>query len=55
MHSVFRIGEKKEINGNNRLWQVNLTLTSDSDPQLHVLTANAYERRRFLIMKVGID
>jgi tetratricopeptide (TPR) repeat protein len=38
MHSVFRIGEVKQIDGNNRLWQVDLTLTSDNDPQLHALT-----------------
>ena len=38
MHSIFRIGLAKQIDGNNRLWQVDLTLTSDKDPQLHVLT-----------------
>ena len=38
MHSVFRIGQTKQIDGNTRLWQVELTLTSDKDPQLHVLT-----------------
>jgi tetratricopeptide (TPR) repeat protein len=39
MHSVFRIGQVKPIDKNNRLWQVDLTLTSDNDPQLHALTA----------------
>ncbi|CAF2703956.1 unnamed protein product [Rotaria sp. Silwood2] len=38
MHSIFRIGSMKQINGNNRLWQVDLTLTSDSDPDLYALT-----------------
>jgi hypothetical protein len=39
MHSIFRIGQIKQIEGsNNRLWQVELTLTNDSDPQLHDLT-----------------
>ena len=44
MHSVFRIGEIKQIDNNNRLWQVDLTLTSDNDPQLHALTER-YARR----------
>jgi tetratricopeptide (TPR) repeat protein len=43
MHSVFRIGEMKKINENNRLWQVDLTLTSDNDPQLHALTERIRE------------
>jgi tetratricopeptide (TPR) repeat protein len=38
MHSVFRIGQVKQIDENNRLWQVDLTLTGDNDPQLHDLT-----------------
>ncbi len=39
MHSVFRIGHVKQIEkNNNRLWQVELTLTSDHDPQLQELT-----------------
>jgi tetratricopeptide (TPR) repeat protein len=38
MHTVFRIGEIQQIGGNHRLWQVNLTLTSDNDPQLAALT-----------------
>ena len=38
MHSVFRIGQIKQIDGNNRLCQVELALTSDNDPQLHDLT-----------------
>jgi tetratricopeptide (TPR) repeat protein len=38
MHSVFRIGQVKPIEKNNRLWQVELTLTGDHDPQLKELT-----------------
>ncbi len=39
MHSVFRIGQVKQIEkNNNRLWQVELTLTGDHDPQLQELT-----------------
>ena len=37
MHSVFRIGSVEQIENNDRLWQVNLTLTSDTDPQLQML------------------
>jgi tetratricopeptide (TPR) repeat protein len=38
MHSVFRINDIKPLGNNNRLCQVNLTLTSDNDPELHALT-----------------
>jgi len=39
MHTIFRIGEIKQIDDNNqRLWQVKLTLTNDNDPQLTALT-----------------
>jgi len=38
MHSVFRIGQIKQMDNNNHhLWQVELTLTKDNDPQLHAL------------------
>jgi tetratricopeptide (TPR) repeat protein len=44
MHSVFRIGQVKQIEKNsNRLWQVELTLTSDHDPQLQELTKSMQE------------
>ncbi len=43
MHSVFRIGEIKQIDGNEHLWQVKLTLTSDNDLQLHDLTKRLQE------------
>jgi hypothetical protein len=32
MHFIFCIGKMKLMDGNNRLWQVDLTLTSDNDP-----------------------
>jgi len=39
MHSVFRIGQmNKLLHNNNQIWQVELTLTSDNDPELHILT-----------------
>jgi Tfp pilus assembly protein PilF len=38
MHSVFRIGQVKQIDKNDRLWQVDLILTGDNDPQLRALT-----------------
>jgi tetratricopeptide (TPR) repeat protein len=43
MHSVFRIGQVEQIDGNDRLWQVDLTLTGDNDPQLHALTTSMRE------------
>jgi tetratricopeptide (TPR) repeat protein len=44
MHSVFRIGQVKQIEkNNNRLWQVDLTLTGDHDPQLQELTKSMRE------------
>jgi tetratricopeptide (TPR) repeat protein len=38
MHSVFRIESVKQIDKNDRLWQVELTLTGDKDRQLYALT-----------------
>lgn len=38
MHSIFRIGEIKRIEGYDRVFQIELTLTSDNDPQLYNLT-----------------
>ena len=37
VHSVFRIGQIIQMDENNRIWEVNLSLTSDNDPQLHAL------------------
>ncbi|CAF1299827.1 unnamed protein product [Adineta steineri] len=38
MHSVFRIQDIKQMGGNNRLYEVNLVLTADNDPELSRLT-----------------
>jgi tetratricopeptide (TPR) repeat protein len=38
MHTIFRIREIKSLGDSNRLWQVDLTLTSDNDKDLRVLT-----------------
>ena len=43
MHTIFRIGEIKQIDKNNPLYQVELTLTSDDDPQLRTLTERIRE------------
>jgi tetratricopeptide (TPR) repeat protein len=48
MHSVFRIGQITQLDGNNRLWHVELTLTSDNDPQLHALTERMQEETKRL-------
>ncbi|CAF4137007.1 unnamed protein product [Rotaria magnacalcarata] len=36
--SVFRVVEMKQTAKNNRLWEVQLTITDDNDPQLSTLT-----------------
>ncbi|CAF5162161.1 unnamed protein product, partial [Rotaria magnacalcarata] len=38
MHSVFRIVEITQTPSNSRLWEVQLTITDESDPQLSTLT-----------------
>ncbi|CAF1972635.1 unnamed protein product, partial [Rotaria magnacalcarata] len=38
MHTVFRVGEITPPTSNNRLWEVQLTITDESDPQLARLT-----------------
>ncbi|CAF0891276.1 unnamed protein product [Adineta steineri] len=38
MHTIFRIEDIKSMDGNNHLYQVNLTLTSDNDQDLRTLT-----------------
>ncbi|CAF0750932.1 unnamed protein product [Adineta steineri] len=38
MHTIFRIEDIKPMDGNNHLYQVNLTLTSDNDQDLRILT-----------------
>jgi tetratricopeptide (TPR) repeat protein len=46
MHSVFRIGQMKQIDKNDRLWQVDLTVTGDGDSQLHALTERIREETK---------
>ncbi|CAF5055243.1 unnamed protein product, partial [Rotaria sp. Silwood1] len=38
MHTVFRIGEVRKLHNTHALYQVDLILTSDDDPQLRELT-----------------
>jgi tetratricopeptide (TPR) repeat protein len=63
MHSIFRIGQIKQIDRNNRLWQVDLLLTSDNDPEFQALTERmreetfpnlkGWERLGNLLIKLG--
>ncbi|CAF3372033.1 unnamed protein product [Rotaria sp. Silwood2] len=43
MSTVFRIDEIEQIDSNNRLWQVKLTLIADNDPQLTTLITRLRE------------
>ncbi|CAF3880159.1 unnamed protein product [Rotaria sp. Silwood1] len=60
-HTVFRVGEIKQTVSNNRLWEVQLTLTADNDPQLAALTqcirkevdGTGWNRIGQLMLKVG--
>ncbi|CAF1053070.1 unnamed protein product [Adineta steineri] len=38
MHTIFRIGDIQPMDGNNHLYQVDLTLTNDNDQDLRTLT-----------------
>ncbi|CAF1153648.1 unnamed protein product [Adineta steineri] len=38
MHTIFRIGDNKPMDGSNHLHEVNLTLTSDNDQDIRTLT-----------------
>ncbi|CAF1467915.1 unnamed protein product [Adineta steineri] len=38
MHTIFRIGDIKPMDGNNHLYKVNLILTNDNDQDLRTLT-----------------
>ena len=46
MHTVFRIDDVKRIAGENRLFEVQLTLTKDDDPQLRILTERLHKEIR---------
>ncbi|CAF1475828.1 unnamed protein product [Adineta steineri] len=43
MHTIFRIGDIEPMDGNNHLYQVNLTLTKDNDRDLRTLTDSIRE------------
>jgi len=43
MHSIFRIELVNKIDGNDRHWQVDLTLVHENNSQLHVLTEQLRE------------
>ncbi|CAF5024416.1 unnamed protein product, partial [Rotaria sp. Silwood1] len=61
MHTVFRIGEVRKIDNNRALYQVDLQLTSDNDPQLRELTdfirkevsSTGWRRMGQLLLKIG--
>ncbi|CAF5046194.1 unnamed protein product, partial [Rotaria sp. Silwood1] len=63
MNTVFRIGDVKQMDENSRLWQVDLTLTSDHDPELHILTerireetfpdSEGWERLGLILIRLG--
>ncbi|CAF5061378.1 unnamed protein product, partial [Rotaria sp. Silwood1] len=61
MHTVFRIGEVRKIDNNRALYQVDLQLTSDDDPQLRELTdfirkevsGTGWRRMGKLLLQIG--
>ncbi|CAF1327090.1 unnamed protein product, partial [Rotaria sp. Silwood1] len=61
MHTVFRIGEVRKIDNNRALYQADLKLTSDDDPQLQELTdfirkevsGTRWRRMGQLLFKIG--
>ncbi|CAF1325716.1 unnamed protein product [Adineta steineri] len=63
MHTIFRIGDIKPMDGNNHLYQVNLILTNDNDQDLRTLTHRirqetfsswtGWERLGLLLQKMG--
>jgi tetratricopeptide (TPR) repeat protein len=63
MHTIFRINDIKSMDGNNRLFEVNLTLTGDNDQDLRVLTDRireesspdneGWERLGLVLLKMG--
>ncbi|CAF1281504.1 unnamed protein product [Adineta steineri] len=62
MHTVFRVGEIKQMDNNGQLYEVELQLTDDDDEQLRQLTefiskevvgATEWERMGMLLVKTG--
>ncbi|CAF4925613.1 unnamed protein product [Rotaria sp. Silwood1] len=60
-HTVFRVDEIKQMAGNNRLWEVQLTLTAANDSEMAALTealrehidGTGWNRIAQLMLKVG--
>ncbi|CAF1417920.1 unnamed protein product [Adineta ricciae] len=62
MHSVFHIDDIKQMNENNRFYEVGLTLTGDNDKELNALTeqvradipigTNGWHRLGFVLMQL---
>ena len=55
MHLVFRIGIVKQIEENDSLWQMNLTLTGDNDPQLQFLMKKWFRLGQLMIQLARLD
>ncbi|CAF4133530.1 unnamed protein product [Adineta steineri] len=63
MHTIFRIGDIEPMDGNNDLYQVNLTLTNDNDQDLRTLSdqirqetfpdEEGWYRLGLLLIKIG--
>ena len=62
MHTIFRIGEIRQIDSDNPLYEVDLQLTSDDDSQLRTLTdrireetsaSTGWQRLGQLLLKMG--
>ncbi|CAF1325624.1 unnamed protein product [Adineta steineri] len=61
MHTVFRVGEVKQMENKSQLYQVELQLTSDDDQQLRLLTdrirkearGTEWQRLGSLLLKIG--
>ena len=62
MHTIFRICKIKQIGDNNRLWEVELSLTSDDDRELLAVTkclreetasSTGWDRLGRLLLKLG--
>ena len=62
MHTIFRIGEIKQVGNNHSLYEVEIHLTSDDDPQLRSLTKRiqeetqgftGWERLGQLLLRIG--
>ncbi|CAF1128435.1 unnamed protein product [Rotaria sp. Silwood1] len=63
MHTIFRINDITQINNNNRMWRVNLSLTNDNDQDLHTLIDSiredvqgptGWDKLGLLLIKLGL-